>query len=228
MKNHEKLSISRIARSLFTLSVVLMSAVTVAVAQTRHLPIDFFVDLLPQGAIQGVYDPASGNVLQMDVYGKVNTQLNFGLPTTLDGDVTVKNLGDGTERVTVNVHTRGALCWGSTFTEGNILPAFGYSPFSVFYHFGPAALGDANFRVVFVPQPTGQFQPLESLIESFQATATCEGVLRAASGYPDGTDGFAHTTQVTLLGTGGPTGCPPAGDHACYPAEKIQFKPRGQ
>jgi hypothetical protein len=136
----------------------------------------------------------------------------------------VQPLKDGTERVIVEAHTRIAICWG--FNVNNV-PAFGFSPVSVANHLGPASLGDTNWRIVFAPQPAGHFNPIGAPFEQFMASVTCDGVLRAGSGYADGTPGFAQTRQTGVANTGVSTGCPPEKDGDCFPAEKVQFKPRG-
>jgi hypothetical protein len=62
--------------------------------------------------------------------------------------------------------------------------------------------------------------------EKILTSVMCQnGELRAGSGFPEGTLGFAQTTQTGLLSTGVPSGCPPEKDADCFPAEKVQFKP---
>ena len=66
------------------------------------------------------------------------------------------------------------------------------------------------------------------ILEEVKTSVMCQnGELRAGSGFPEGTRGFAQTTQVGILSTGVPTGCPPEKDGDCFPAEKVEFKPNG-
>ena len=192
-----------------------------ASAQTQQLPIETFFNLLGPTANTVWTDPASGNFLRIDAFGKVNTFLNLNLGTSVTGQVQVRDLRDGTQQVTVILHTRDAICWG--FNGSNQI-AFGYTPVNVQNGVGPAALGQSTTILVFEPQPLGPISL--GNIESLVATVTCDGVLRAGSGYPDGTPGIAHTTQVGVV-TGVPSGCPPEVDANCFPAEKVVFKPAG-
>ena len=197
-----------------------LTATGAASAQTQQLPIETFLNLLGPAAFSSWTDPSSGNLLRIDTFGKVNNFLNLNLGTSVTGRVMVRDLGDGTQQVTVILHTRDALCWG--FSSNQI--AFGYIPVAVRNGVGPAALGQATTVFVFEPQPVGPISL--GTIESLVTAVTCNGVLRAGSGYPDGTPGIAHTTQVGVV-TGVPSGCPPEVDANCFPAEKIVFKPAG-
>jgi hypothetical protein len=198
----------------------------VAPAQVRDVGIDAFLDQFPANASQFWSDPVNNNILRLDAYGKLNTFFNLGLPTTIFGKVTARDLGDGTEQVTVALHARNVFCQGSNLSTAPATPTFGYSPPQVVAGVGPAGVGDVFYRFVYAPQPAGQFDAGGEL-EFFFGTATCQGVLRAGSGYPEGTPGFAQTTQTGLLATGVPGGCPPEHDANCFPAEKVQFKPVG-
>src|SRR5215207_218828 len=213
----------RIRRGILTLGgcILILFAVP-ARAQTQQLPIETFLNLVGPTANLVWSDPSSGNFVRIDTFGKVNATLSLNLGTSVTGQVMVRDLGDGTQQVTVIIHTKDAICWGF---NGSNQPAFGYNPVDVLNGVGPAALGQATTRLVFEPQPVGPISlgDLESLV----ATVTCNGVLRAGSGYPAGTPGIAHTTQVGLGGTGVPSGCPPEVDANCFPAEKVVFKPAG-
>lgn len=202
-------------------AVLIMAAAGRASAQTEQLPISAFLDLLSNGSVQIWQDPVSGNLVFIDGYGKRNAALNLNLGTTINGKVTVMDLGDGTQRVTVHFQTRDALCWGF---NSNSQPAFGYNPIAVLNNVGPAALGTSITRIVFEPQPAGPIN-ISWPIETWMGTVTCHGLLRAGSGYTEGTEGLARTTQIGLFGTGVPDGCPPEQDANCFPAEKVQFKP---
>ena len=210
-------STTRVVISLIATFSALFSASS---AQVRDLGLDALLGAIPANSSQSWFDPATGNILRMDAYGKLNNSFSLGLPTTVDGKVTARDLGDGTERVTVLVHTRNALCWGF---NSSFAPAFGYRPADVMNGVGPAAIGNITYRLVYLPQPIGQFDPLGD-VEIWFGTASCAGELRAGSGYLEGTSGFAQTTQTGLLATGVPSGCPPEKDADCFPAEKIQFK----
>ena len=199
---------------------------TTSSAQVRDLGIDAFLDQFPPNASQFWIDPASNDAIRIDAYGKLNTFFDLGLPTTISGKVTARDLGDGTEQVTVLIHVRDAFCQGVNFNTAPATPMFGYSPLQVVNDVGPAAIGDTTYRYVYAPQPIGQFDAFGEQ-EFFFGTVSCRGVLRAGSGYPEGTLGFAQTTQTGLLATGVPGGCPPERDADCFPAERVQFKPTG-
>ena len=202
----------------------LMAAMVVtAAAQTQQLPACLYLYQLGPRQALAWSDPASGNFLVIDAYGKRNTFFGLNLGTTVGGSVRVTQLNDGTQRVAVNLQTRNALCYGF---NANSEPAFGYWPQDVLAGIGPASTGSALTRLVFAPQPTGPVNfdwPLDTQF----TTLSCDGLLRAGSGYPDGNTGFAQTTQTGVLSTGVPGGCPLEHDADCFPAEKVQFKPTG-
>lgn len=224
MKKKTELSVSIIkVLGIVAAVVLIMASAGRTAAQTEQLPISAFLDLLSAGSVQIWQDPVSGNLLFIDGYGKRNAALNLNLGTTVNGRVMVTDLGDGTQRVTVHFQTRDALCWG--FNEAS-QPAFGYSPIAVLNNVGPAALGTSITRIVFEPQPVGPIN-VNWPIETWMGVVTCHGLLRPGSGFPAGTEGIAHTTQIGLLNTGVPGGCPPEQDANCFPAEKVEFKPTG-
>jgi hypothetical protein len=202
-------------------TILIMASAGRTSAQTEQLPISAFLNLLPNSSFQNWSDPSNGNILLIDAYGKRNAALNLNLGTTVDGRVTIMNLGDGTQRVTVHLQTRNAVCWG---LNENLQPAFGYNPLAVRNNVGPAALGSSITRIVFEPQPVGPIN-ISWPLETYMGVVSCQGLLRAGSGYAEGTEGFARTTQTGVYGTGVPGGCPPEQDASCFPAEKVQFKP---
>lgn len=201
-----------------------------ASAQVRHLPLSSFIDVQFEAAPWT--DPASGNVLVFDLYGARAAIFGLHLGTTVQGGVAIRDLGNGTERVTVNWQTRNAVCAGF---NANGEPAFGRLPVEIAAG-APASLGDGHTIVEFT-QPSGSSMPTQFEIlsgiggrvaENFMTSVMCQnGELRVGSGFPEGTRGFAQTTQVALLSTGVPTGCPPEKDGDCFPAEKVQFMPTG-
>jgi hypothetical protein len=214
-----KLTIPFLAALAIAATIVMTATRTPA--QTEQLPISVFLDQIPSSSGQPWFDPSNGNFLIIDAYGKRNAALNLNIGTTIDGRVTVVNLGDGTQRATVHLQARNAICWGF---NANGQAAFGYSPAAVMNNLGPAALGSSITRIVFEPQPVGSFD-INGPIETFMATVSCQGLLRTGSGFPNGTEGFAKSTQIGVYGTGVPGGCPPEQDASCFPAETVQFKP---
>ena len=218
--NHK---LSRLVFSLLAALIILTTA-PIARAQTQQLPINDYLGLLGPTAYQGWSDPSTGDVMYIDIYGKLNAFYNLDLNTTVTGKYSVRNLADGTQQVNVTFQTRNALCYG--FNINNQL-AFGYTRLQVMNQLGPAALGTATVRIEYAPQPFGLFNPY-GVQETSIATIRCDGLLRAGSGFAEGTPGFAQTTQTGLFNTGVTAGCPPEQDGNCYPAEKVQFKPRGQ
>ena len=217
---HYAISIKRIAAAVVA-SFTLVAATTSA--QVRDLGIDAVLNGIPPNSSLAWFDTESGNSLRIDAFGKVDHGFGLGLSTSIAGRVTAQDLGDGTEKVSAVINTRNAICWG--FNDSFAL-AFGYRPGEVVGGVGPAAIGNTSMRLIYVPQPIGQFDPLGEL-ELIVATVSCQGELRAGSGYPEGTQGFAQSTQTGLLSTSVPQGCPKEGDANCFPAEKIQFKPSG-
>ena len=198
-------------------------------AQTQQLPISAFLDVQVAGQQQFWSDPVNNALLGFDAFGQLNEAL--GLPTDISGGVTIRDLGNGTELVTVDLHTHDGICFGFI----NAVPAFGRTPAEIAAGAAPS-LGDANVLIEFT-QPVGA--PLQTwnviafggppiVLTRVNSSISCQhGELRSASGFPDGTPGFARTTQVGVLSTGVPTGCPPEKFADCFPAEKIQFKPNG-
>ena len=213
---------TRISRNFAQLILIVIGLAGSASAQTQQFPITAWTDLLPPTFASNWFDPSSGNQVRFDTFGKLNGTFNLGLGTTVSGSVTLREIGDGMQQVVIHVHTTNGLCWG---VNANNEPAFGYRPADVLNSAGPAAVGSTTWRITQYPQPVGpiRFWPIQSIIGNL----SCDGVLRAGSGYLEGTLGFARTTQTGLGMTGVPGGCPPGGDADCFPADKVQFKATG-
>ena len=218
-----KRKLSRLVFSVLAASIML-SAATIARAETQQLPINDFLNLLGPTASQAWQDPITGDLIRFDVFGKLNSFYNFNLNTTVTGRYTVRNLTGGMQQVSVTLQTRNALCYG--FNVNNQI-LFGYSRLELLNGLGPAAIGSGTTRIDYAPQPSGSFDP-NGEQDTIFTTIKCDGLLRAPSGFTEGTPGFAQTTQTGLFNTGVPTGCPLEGDADCFPAEKVQFKPRAQ
>jgi len=194
--------------------------------------IDAFI--LVQGPNQATAwtDPADGDFMTFDAFGKLNDTNALNLGTTITGKVTSTTLGDGTDRVTVVAHTKNGLCYG--FTSAG--QAFGHTVAQVLGG-APPALGNAITTATFLrttgaPLPSWNtlvFSPGATyILEKLATTIQCDGELLAASGFPAGTPGKAHTRQTGLFQTGVPAGCPPEQEQNCFPSEKIRFWPAGQ
>ncbi len=199
-------------------------------AQTVRLPISSFLDAQTFDDFMPATDPITGSFLGFDVFGRRAALFSLDVGTSFSGSVVIRDLHDGTEQVTVNLHTSNGICWG--FTPAG--PAFGHEPGEVLLG-ARASLGDAHTVLVFT-QPSGN--PLPSFFTIFAGAPIvaltldtgimCQnGELRAGSGYPEGTSGFAQTRQTGIAHVGVPSGCPPERDGDCFPAEKIQFKANG-
>jgi hypothetical protein len=231
----------KLKHSLTVLASPLLIAGMLLVAPTRsqsqgrvqQLPINAF--LAAQAPTQTTIwaDPNSSNVLVFDAFGKRNSALALNLGTTVAGQITIRDLGGGIERVTVLVNTRNALCWGFTGFPSPLVPAFGRNPAAVAGG-AQASLGDGLTRLQFTEPKDSRLPSYNELssgtppyvLESVSTAIMCpDGELRAGSGFAEGTTGFAQTTQVGLLTTNVPSGCPQSD---CFPAEKIQFKQTGQ
>ena len=200
--------------------IVLMAIA--ATAQTQQLPLSLYLDQLAPNAALAWSDPVSGNLVVFDAYGKRNTLFGLNLGTTVDGSVTVSFRRD-TQRVVVDLRTDNALCYG---LDASNAPAFGYRAAELLGGAGPAATGRGLTRIVYAPQPIGPID-FDGQQDMLVTAISCNGELRSGSGYPDGTPGFAQTTQTGLFATGVPGGCPLEHDADCFPAEKVQFKPVG-
>lgn len=213
----------------FGLGVVMSALLVAGIAgvraqeSTQVLPISTFIDALPPGAVDVWIEPTTGDRIGIDTFGKRNAVFGLNVGTAVTGQVTIRDLGDGLQRVTVTVHSKDAICWGF---NGASHPAFGYLPVQIKNGLGSASLGDEMLRIVYV-QPVGPIFPFGGGIESITATVSCDGELRHGSGWPDGTPGFAQSTQIERSATGVPEGCPPEQDANCWPAEHVMFKPKG-
>ena len=208
------------------LAFVLVIAATSSFAQVQKLPISDFLNAQSLSNYECWSDPVSGNILCFDTFGFRAQVWGLDLGTSVSGDVTIRDLHNGTEAVSVNLHTRNAICWGYDVNEDF---AFGSNAGGI-YNGDPASLGDGLMKIDF-RQPVGspiatleqigtpQF-PLDSLLASIMCS---HGLLR-----PSGMPGFAQTTQTGLFSTRVPGGCPPEKDADCFPAEKVQFKPTGR
>ena len=202
------------------IGLCLIAVMTVtAPAQTQQLPISTFLDQQAPNAALVWFDPVSGNTILFDAYGKRDALFGLNLGTTVDGRVSIQYHNDS-QRVVVDLRTDNAFC--SVF-DANSEPAFGYKIPEILGGVGPAALGIGMTRFVYSPQPVGPID-FDGEMDAIMTTISCKGQLRAASGYPEGTPGFAQTTQTGLFYTGVPGGCPLEHDADCFPAEKVQFK----
>jgi hypothetical protein len=231
-----KNSLIAFAGLLFLIGVVALIAPTTSHGQgkVQQLPVSSFLVAQPATQTQLWFDPATLNAVRFDAFGTRNAALGLNLGTNIDGHMTVSNLGGGTERVTVVLNTRNGLCWGFVLTTPAV-PAFGRSPAEV-QAGAQASLGDGITQVAFTkpegsPSPTWN-QIITStppyVLESVTSAIMCQdGELRLGSGFPDGTPGFAQTTQTGIYNTGVPGGCPQEHDADCYPAEKVQFRATG-
>jgi len=187
---------------------------------TTKLPVDDYLNVVPAGALQAWWDPQTGEEIVVDVYGK----RGLNPDTSVDGQVTISKAKKGTEKVVLHLHTKNALCYGFNAYTGD--KKFGYNTSEI------AAGAEANFGDMMMraewTKPEGA--PLVYTVgwDRVETTIMCDGVLRAGSGYPEGTPGFAQTTQTGLRLNGSPDNCPPEKDANCFPAEKVQFKATGQ
>jgi hypothetical protein len=219
---------------------LLVALPLVVSARTERLPISAFIDVQTSDVWTAWHDPATHRVLRFDGFGKRANYFGVNdLGTTFEGSITVRELADGRAHVSVLLHTKNAICWGyqgdETEDPDSYIEAFGYAPFFVSEGAMPS-LGDGLFRVEFLmPSPESPLPHYYQITPGdpdyprlrLSAVVNCRGELRYGSGYPDGTPGTAHTTQVGLFATGTPSGCPPEQDANCYPSERIEWWPTG-
>ena len=216
---------------------LLVALPLVVSARTEQMSITAFLDAQPLWYWNGWNDPETHRVLDFDVFGKSAEGWGLALPT-FEGSVTVRELADGHAHVSVRLLTKNALCFGYQRDENdqNAVAAFGYTTALVAAGNTPSR-GDGLLRVEFLILEPGS--PLPNyfdlfggrdptyLLLSVSAVINCTGELRGGSGYPDGTPGTAHTTQVGLFATGVPRGYPPEQDGNYYPSERIEWWPTG-
>ena len=232
----------KLKHSIITLTGLLILTGSVLVNPTssqsqgrvQQLPINAFLAAQSPTQTTTWIDPASLNWIRFDAFGKRNAALSLNLGTTVAGQVTIRDLGGGIERVVVLINTHNGLCWGFAGFP-SAAPAFGRSPGEVAAG-AQGSLGDWLTRIQFT-QPKGTSLPTYNqlfaapyIVESMSTAVMCQdGELRSGSGFPDGTPGFAQTTQIGLLTTTGvPGGCPPEKEADCFQAERVQFRPTGQ
>jgi hypothetical protein len=198
-------------------------------AQTVQYPITDFTNI--QTSYQAWLDPATNSTILFDAFGYRNRVNNLGLGTQVGGELSVHDEGNGTQRVTVVLHTKNGLCWGV-----NPTPAFGRSIGEVLQGATPS-LGDGLFRYEFtmpvgpLPKWGTYFGPAADAMAT--VSISCKGELRTntITGFVEPQTGFAHTTQTALYDTGadsGGAGCPPEQDANCFPSEKVTFKATGR
>lgn len=215
-------------RSFMMLGMCLAVLTGGASAQAQHRPISEYLDAIPNFWTSGWVSPETGQVLRIDAYGKMNSLHNLNAGTSIKGKVSIQSAGEGMQKVTIHLHARNAVCWG--YDQATNAMLFGYSPLEpngVNLLRASPATGDAMLLFESYPVPTSSPIDYPNLVfSSVNATIMCNGVLRASSGYAEGTEGFAQTTQVGRFDLGTPSGC--AGNQGnCYTAEKVQFKPTG-
>ncbi len=159
---------------------------------------------LPGIDLASFYDPTTGNAIVLDYPGIAAAYLaaNGGpdLGTTFSGTVTERVLNDGRAEIDVVLRTEHALA----FVEDINTPVFGSvirlgaTPTQVLAG-APVALGSSTLRLTYVAPAPGMPLVAVSQVAYFETDrykllrlsffAEAEGVLHAASGYPEGTPG---------------------------------------
>lgn len=210
------------------MSIALVIPAESSFAQTQQLPINVFVAAQPPTQALCWEETANGNILCFDLLGNRNALFNLNLGTSISGGVTIRDLQNGLQAVSVEVITTDAVCWGF---DANGDPAFGQRPLEI-ADGAKASLGNGLTTLDFT-QPAGAPMPtIGEIVTSLNGTIllSARTSIMCAHGElrPSGAPGFAQTTQTVLLNTGVPGGCPPEQDADCAPAEKVQFKPTGR
>jgi hypothetical protein len=214
----------RIVRSLAALAFASLPVVAVAGDPgVRHRPIEEFVEAQGTYCVNAaactLFEPPVGNVLgfisiqdgvrylaKVDYAGLANAWAGGAFGTTFDGDITERELPDGTAHVKITLHTRNALAW----VTGR-LPASGggWGPlFHVFGHTAPQvvagelpAFGDVLFTLDYVAPYAGA--PIPDLTRfwfdgTYAGYRTREAVHSRAAGWMD--DGAPGELVLQLTG----------------------------
>jgi hypothetical protein len=217
----------RMCMCLVSLCMLVISAMSFG--QVQQLPISAYLDQVPIDwwwFDNGWTSAKNDNFLFFDVYGVIAQEISSDFGTTFDGKVTIRELADGRARVSLVIHTKNALCFGY---QGDWNYAFGNDPNEVIDEGRVASLGEGTLTKTYtIDSPESPLIDLEdpyANLESTTAVINCSGVLREATGFPEGTPGRAHVTQQGLFLNEVPKNCP-AGD--CWPVETVDFKPVGQ
>lgn len=166
---------------------------------------------------------------QADPYLRHASGGRISLGTTVEGSVTERVLKDGRVLVHVIVRTRNALMYaaGPEFLAGD--PLFFGATVGEVLHGATPALGTSFLESKYITTAPGL--PLPDLVQisyfpesgqeelklNFHAKA--DGLLREASGFPEGTPGRLSVKQVANFKKPGPDGNP-------YSVETITLKPR--
>lgn len=208
-----------------------LALVTVAIAaessfaQTRKVPMKEYLAAQTSFNYTCGWDEKTGDILCLDYMAKRAQWFNLNLGTSVSGNVTIRDLKNGMELVSVEIITTDAVCWG--FYPDALTPAFGAKPLEVAQGALPS-LGSGHVAYDYI-QPVGPIADFATASDitvlSFKLNFMCpHGELR-----PSGVPGFAQAINTGLLDTGVPGGCPPEKPEAnCFPAEKVQFTPTGR
>jgi hypothetical protein len=231
----KKISSSRSASgAIGALCVLFVLAPVVVRAQATIRPLSDFLDKQVVSSVNGspfiIWDNTNlTRYLSIDYSGKVNDFIvSKGGPnsgTTVTGTVMERPLKNGTAEITVQLHLENAIVWGNQVI-GNATPlVFGHTPLQIVNGADPA-LGKVNLTLKFtISAPGAPLADLSTIAfttktEVFQQLNTvAQGTFRAAYGVPEGTPGFAHTTQTGIYQSKGNGG--PYGDY--FPAGFIDF-----
>jgi hypothetical protein len=165
---------------------------------------------IPGIDLQAFVDPKTGNLIVLDYPGIAAAYLaaNGGpdLGTTHSGTVTERVLNDGRALITVVLHTENALTYVEDFNApiGEAI-RLGATPTQVLAG-APVALGSSTLRLTYIAPAPGMPLVAVSQVVYFEADkyeivrlsfdAQAEGVLHAASGYPEGTLGRVRAKEV--------------------------------
>lgn len=237
-----------------TVALIVFSTAALAQGPAVHRPIQEFI--AAQGTTEwftppvkdqfGWSSPVAGKIWKFAVFdyaGKANNYLqentDLDLGTTMDGDVTVRPLADGRAEVHVNLHTKNALTWMTTFNEDGEGSQFNENPLLFGYRAldlknNPSlrpGLGDSHMSATFkIATPDARLPDLvcinrgdcpagfELIALSFNGTAT--GPLRAPAGLgPEGSSGRCFAIQTGLFLRGEQPGNAPR-----FPGEIVELR----
>ncbi|HWR16732.1 MAG TPA: hypothetical protein VN577_18040 [Terriglobales bacterium] len=220
--------------TVLTVSLLLLLASSMLVAQVSHRPIEDFISAQENLTFWMALNSPYWGVL--DIAGVNNRYLlieQCGVPgfgPTFNGDITEKALADG--RTQVHIVLQGKNAFMRSFLGEDGTPVIGHGFAEVCYYGAPAMLGHFTLVVDLISnQPVGGALPdlgrilsgEGGVVTSLLVDAYGQGLLREYFELPAESMGFLRIVQRTPLANWHAT---PGRDY--WPAEIVEVKPIGR